>query len=116
MHLSIKYLQISETSKKKIKTLLTTAEMEEFAKGRILPKFAAEVIGSTEKTLLKKCNVILLTTTTWNHIRQNKHIVGALLQHIKDTEGYNFQPASIFIDECHSYLCCIPDGWFKMIT
>lgn len=87
-------------------------EMEEFAKGRILPKFAADVISSTDKTLSKKCNMILLTTTTWNHIRQNKHIIGTLLQNIEKITGYSFKPTRIFIDHCHNYLCCILDGMY----
>lgn len=84
--------------------------MEEFAKGRILPKFLADVVGSTPKTLAQKCTNILLTSTTWNHIKQNKSIIGTLLQHVNERFGYDLRPTKLFIDGCHSYLCCIPDG------
>lgn len=97
-------------SNEKLRNNVSLPEMEEYAKGRILPKFVAEVVGSTKKTLQQKCDNILLTTNTWNFIKQNRSIIGPITEAINGKFGYKISGSKMFVDNCHNYICCIPDG------
>lgn len=94
----------------KLNENLSIPELEEFAKGRILSAFVADIVFSTPKTLSQKCENILLTTNTWNYIKQNRSIIGPITEYLKKDHGYEMGGSRIFIDNCHSFLCCIPDG------
>lgn len=97
-------------SNEKLQHNMSLPEMEEYAKGRILPKFVAEVVGSTKKTLHQKCDSILMTTNTWNFIKQNRSIIGPITEAINERFGYKIGGNKMFVDRCHNYICCIPDG------
>ncbi|XP_055531248.1 uncharacterized protein LOC129722058 isoform X3 [Wyeomyia smithii] len=101
---------LTEESKQKLLHPMKSSEMEEFVKGRILPKFAAEIISSTTRTLERKCLHLLQSTTAWNFIKQNLSVVGSVLDNFNKTSESKMGETKVYIDSCHQYLCCIPDG------
>lgn len=104
------YLQISDGSKQLLKDDLTITQMEEYCQGRILSRHVPEVISSRDSTKLKKCEMLLQTTTVWNFLKCNRSIVGLILRLLKDDHGFMMGGTKMYIDVCHSYLCCVPDG------
>lgn len=84
--------------------------MEELAKGRIMSKFIPEVINARKTTKWKKCETLLQTTHTWNLLKTNRAVVGLVLRVLKDEHSYIFGEGQMFIDTCHQFLCCVPDG------
>lgn len=91
---------------------LTITQMEEFAKGRILTKSVTEILSSRESTKSKKGDAILQTTNTWNYLKNNQAIIGLILRSLKDKHDIHMGGSRMFVDECHSYLCCVPDGTY----
>lgn len=107
------YSQISEVTKHLLNDDLTITQMEEFCQGRILTRFVPEVISARVSTKLKKCETLLQTTTAWNFLKSNRSVVGLSLRALKDDLGIKMGGTKMFIDSCHSYLCCVPDGNYK---
>lgn len=99
-----------DATKQKLAKCLTITEMEELAKGRILSKFIPEIINAREATKWKKCETLLQTTNTWNYLKSNRAVVGLVLRILKDEHTLDFGEGQMFIDSCHEFLCCVPDG------
>lgn len=104
------YSQVSENTTNDLQNDLSISQMEEYCQGRILTKYVPEVINSRDSTKLKKCEVLLQNTNTWNFLKSNRSIVGLILRQLKDVHGFKMGGTKLFIDVCHSYLCCVPDG------
>lgn len=102
--------QLSDIAKQLLQTDLTMAQMEEFAFGRILSKYVPEIISSRESTKQKKCDSILQTSNTWNYLKSNRPIAGLILRSLKDQHSIAMGGNRMYIDSCHNYLCCVPDG------
>ena len=94
-------------------TCKTITEMEELARGRILWKFIPEVVNAREVTKWKKCDTLLQNTNTWNMLKTNRAVVGLVLRVLQDQQAFIFDENRMFIDPCHQFLCCVPDGNYK---
>lgn len=70
-------MQISECMNELLRTDLTITQM---AKGRILSKSVPEIENAREFTKLKKCQIILQSTNTWNLLKSNRAIAGLVLR------------------------------------
>lgn len=103
-------MQIHEFTKQKLKNCITITEMEELAKGRILSKFVPEIVNAREVSKWKKCESLLQTTTTWNFLKTNRAVVGLVLRVLKEEYALTLEESKMFIDPCHEFLCCVPDG------
>lgn len=101
---------MQDATKQKLVNCLTITEMEELAKGRILSKFIPENINARETTKWKKCETLLQTTNTWNYLKSNRAVVGLVLSVLKQEHSLDFGEGQMFIDSCHEFLCCVPDG------
>lgn len=84
--------------------------MEELAKGRIISKFVPEIINARDSTKWKKCDLLLLTTNTWNFLKSNRAVVGLVLRVLQEEHGLELGESRMFIDPCHGFLCSFPDG------
>lgn len=104
------FFQLSDTTTYMLKSNLTISQMEELALGRILSKYVPEIINSRDSTKTKKCDTILQTTNTWNYLKSNRHVIGLILKTLKENHTISMGGNKMFIDECHNFLCCVPDG------
>lgn len=84
--------------------------------GRILTKYVPEVISCRDSSKLKKCDMILQATNTWNYLKSNRAIVGLILRSLNDQTDSQMGECRMFVDTCHQYLCCVVDGNFDKVS
>lgn len=101
---------MTDVTKQKLTNNLTITEMEEMAKGRILSRFIPELINARDSTKWKKCETLVQTTHTWNFLKSNRAVVGLVLRVLKEEQSLDFKEGQMFVDSCHQFLCCVPDG------
>nr|XP_029712209.1 uncharacterized protein LOC109417398 [Aedes albopictus] len=108
--------ELSEATRELLRSSLSITEMEGIAMGRILTKYVPEVISCRDSSKLKKCDMILQATNTWNYLKSNRAIVGLILRSLNDQTDSQMGECRMFVDTCHQYLCCVVDGNFNKVS
>lgn len=84
--------------------------MDVLSEGRIFCNFVGDVINCQSITKTKKAQNMLLATTNHNYLKFNRSITGLVVSQVQSDFKLKLEENLFFIDPCHPYICCAPDG------
>lgn len=99
--------QLSHDTAERLNKSVTMADLECFAEGRIMTQDVNEIVRSRGVESMDKKSSLLISrvrNSTW--INANRAVIGI----VDAQEPNEYIKNRIFIDPCHPYLCCVPDG------